>query len=1204
MNCPACGRDNLPGASRCAKCGRLLPEAGGSLASPASPAPGVSSVAGASPAPASSIDSGGATSALGGFVAGTAGSFAPGARLAPGTFIGQRYQIEAVLGEGGMGLVYRAHDRELNRKVALKVIRPELASHPEILDRFKREVLLASKVTHRNVVRLHDLGEAGDLRFLSMSYIDGESLKALLEREGPLSPERGVPIVRGVAEALQAAHEAGVVHRDLKPHNVLIDKEGQPYVGDFGISRSMTGDATMTETGAILGTVDYMSPEQARGDVPDQRSDIYSLGVMMFEMFTGTLPFRAANPLSVMVKRVHEDVPSPSQVRPGLPPWLNAVMLRALARDPKVRYQSVAELIRDLDRQRATRAKRRLIGRRALAVAATVVVAVGLLAGTKRLLQSRSAGAPAVKSSLALLPFRNQTADPRYDWVPAGVTSVLRTGLVQARALRLADDARTQEILDILKPAPGEEARPDTAQRLGRLAGVDHVLAGALMKIGNQLRLQATLIPIGGAGTVEGRTLTVDGRGDEALLGMMDQLVRDVRQALGVSRAWGETEALTAQLSTKSVSALSAYGEGLALSRAGNQIEAAHRLEAATKEDPGFAMAHALLAETYDALGRSDDGKASAERAVSLLSEASPWEAGRVRAVRARLAGDPKSATRELEAIVAAAPNDSQSIFDLAQAQEDGGQMEAALHSLERLVALDPKNPAAQFALGRVLTRSGNPGEGVQALNRALALYQESGSDEGRARVLNGLGNIHLDAGQYDDAERQFKQAYDLRQSIGDAHGALVSQSNLALTVARRGRIDEAVHLQKEAIAAAAAGGDRSALAKGQLNLGDILQSAGRPDEALQVYQDSLKTLREAGDQDRLAQVLGSLGYLNSVLGKYNEAYFFLKDALDKSRALGDKANLVRALGDIGGLEQVEGRYEEALASFDEGIRLARQVENKGGLTQLTLNVAQVHADQGDYGAALQLLAGAEKTAREAHLDATLTNTLAYSGDVAGRAGDADSAQKRLAEAIRLAREQRNDAILAEALIYDADRLVRAGQTAQAGPVLREAAAFAAKVGDFRLERMARLSRGTADGSRADLEAVLKDARAAGLEPLVAPALVALGRLDAAAGRADDAARRASEAADAARRLGQRDWLFQAWHLTGQVESRRGKSDAAADAYRRALPVLEEMRSGLSGEPLHAFLARPGLVQFGRDADAVFRSDKTTQDRLATLLKP
>ena len=1108
-----------------------------------------------------------------------------------------------------MGVVYRAKDRELNRTVALKVIRPELTSHPEILERFKREILLASQVTHKNVVRIHDLGEAGDLRFLSMSYIEGESLKALIEREGPLSAERGVPILRGIAEALQAAHDAGVVHRDLKPHNVLVDKDGQPYVGDFGISRSMTaGGGTMTETGAILGTVDYMSPEQARGDVPDHRSDIYSLGVMMFEMFTGSLPFHAANPLSVMVKRVHEDAPSPTRVRPGMPPWLSAIILRALMRDPKVRYQSVTELLRDIDRQRASKAKRRLLGKHA-AIAAAAVFAAGLaIFGVQRFLATRVEVAPPVKSSLAVLPLRNETGDAGLDWVRAGLTSVLRSELLQARALRLAGDDRVGEILDVLKPAPGEEARPATAQRLGRLAGVDHVLAGAVVRLGDRLRLQATLIPIGETAPGAPREIVVDGEpggrgGQEALLGMIDRLTHDVREALGVARGWGEEERLAAQLSTESVEALSLYGEGMELLRAGKALEAAGRLETATQRDPEFAVAWALLAETDEQLGRIEPAKAAAEKAVSHLAGASPWEAARIRATQARLTGDLADATKWLQEIVEAAPNDPQSLLDLAGVQEDAGDLPSARRSLERAVALDPRHPGAQFALGRVLFRGGEATGAAEAMNRALALYGEIGSDAGRAKALNGLGNIALELGQHEEAERQFRHALDLSRRVGDKRSEAVALGNVALTSARAGRIDEAVRIEKESIAAAADLGDPSVVAMGHLNLGDILQAAGRTDEALAAYQESLRILRETGDEDRLVQVLGSLGYLNSVMGKYVESYFFMKEALAKARTIGDQANLVRALTDIGSLEQVQGRYEEALKYFDEGLALARQHDNKGAALVLSMNTAQIHEDQGGYGAALALLEQAEKAARQANEENYLASVLTYLGSVRRRAGDGKGAGDALAEAIRLCRTQENDSTLAEALVYDGERRMALGDRG-AVAALSEAVAAAQRAGDYRLIRMARLARARATSERRDLETVLKDARASGLAPLVAPALVSIATIDLQAGRLDEAGARAREAAESAARLKERDWLAQARHLEGTALLRQGKTEPAAAAFRQALVPFEEMRAGLTGAALTAFLARPETAALGREAAAALAATPADRDRLQALLRP
>ncbi|MBI1951773.1 MAG: protein kinase, partial [Acidobacteria bacterium] len=431
MTCPQCGRPNPDDHGECAACGASL--AGGRTLTSG---------------PFQATATGYAATGTAGAGSGTATppATAPLSRLAPGTLLGTRYEILSVLGEGGMGTVYRAQDRELGRLVALKVIRPELASRPEILERFKREILLASQVTHRHVLRIHDFGEAGDVKFISMHFIEGSNLKALLEREGPLPLERGFALARQIGEALQAAHDAGIVHRDLKPQNILIDRDGNAYIADFGISRSLAEGGTMTETGAILGTVDYMSPEQARGETPDHRGDLFCFGVILYEMFTGTLPFRASNALSVMMKRLHEDAPTLRLARPELPPWLSAVVARALQRDPLDRYQSAGDLLLDLERQRASRSWRRGALRTAVAslAMAAVLAGAGYYLFTRTLAPDAAGGRPpAPAQAIAFLPFENGTGTPALDWTRTGFPALVSNSLREAPDLRLLGGDRT-----------------------------------------------------------------------------------------------------------------------------------------------------------------------------------------------------------------------------------------------------------------------------------------------------------------------------------------------------------------------------------------------------------------------------------------------------------------------------------------------------------------------------------------------------------------------------------------------------------------------------------------------------------------------------------------------------------------------------------------------------------------------------------------
>jgi eukaryotic-like serine/threonine-protein kinase len=1202
MNCPACGRENMPGAARCGGCGKALPSTRAEPTPSRAPAP--------TPEPAMGKDGGGTiVTSLGvgrsGLPPGATGAFASFQTLAPGMSIGTRYLIEAVLGEGGMGMVYRAVDRELNRTVALKVIRPELAMRSDILDRFKREILLASQVTHKNVVRIHDLGEAGDLRFISMSFIEGESLRSLLDREGAMTPDRGIPIVRQVALALQAAHDAGIVHRDLKPHNVLIDREGQPYVGDFGISRSMDSQGTMTETGAILGTVDYMSPEQARGDVPDHRSDIYSLGIMMFEMFTGTLPFRAANPLSVMVKRVHEDAPQPSVVRPGMPPWLSAIILRAMQRDVKLRYQTLTDLVRDLDRQRATRAARKLLGKR-VAVSAAAVLLAGLLgAAGWRFLQSRAAAPVAIKTSLAILPFRNATGDSHFDWVGAGATSVVRTGLVQARALRIAGEDRVDEVLGVLKPSSGEEARPATVQRLGKLVGVENVLSGSLLRIGGSFRIEASLMRVGDTAIEGTRAIVVDGAGEGAIPGMMDDLTRKIRDELGVSRGWGEKTG-SMKLSSRSVEALALFGEALTLARAGNQMEAAKRLEAGVAKDPRFAMAQALLARTYDDLGYADKAKEASRQAAEMARDATPYEAAYIRAVRARLTQDLDGAEKAYAEIASLLPNSADAHFDLAAVQEQRGALAEALVSIRRVLDLDPKHAGAHFVMGRILVKTGNGTEAIDAFQSALELHRASGNKEGEATALNGLGNAYRMLGQFEEAARRYDESLTIRRQIGDRRGEVVGLMNLGRTRAEQGQYEDAVTQMKSAIEVARTIGYTAGLGDAYRFLGDIYQTSGRLDEALASYNESLKIMREIDDEARLAATLSSVGYVNASLGHYLDAFFVLKEALAKRRAIGDKGEITRSLIDIGAVEQVQGRYEEALKYDTEALSLAKEIGDKIVAAHVAGNLSSLHDDQGHYAAALALLAEVQKAADETK-DATLKATYHLGhGSLLRHLGEEKDAETALKEAVRLGRELGNTSLLAEALAVRGEFLLVAGRRDEALADLKEALTTAQKAGDRRLILLARLEGAKGSGSAKDLEALLSDIEASGLKPLAAPTRLALSRLHLGGGRAAAAAGEAARAIEVAGSLSQRDLLFQARHAAALAFQAQGKPGEAAAQIVEALTPLEEMRQGLDAAQLARFLARWETAAFAADAEPTLKAAGRTAeiDRLGRALRP
>src|SRR5215475_566686 len=268
--------------------------------------------------------------------------------FAPGTWLSARYQILKILGQGGMGAVYQARDQELDRLIAMKVIRPELASNPSILQRFKQELILSRNVTHKNVVRIFDLGEADGTKFITMEFVEGEDLRSVLRHHGKFSGRKAVAMIQQVCRALEAAHAEGVIHRDLKPQNIMRDPQGRIVVMDFGLARSQESDG-MTQTGALVGTLEYMSPEQALGSPLDQRSDLFAVALIFYELLTGKAPYKADTAVASLMKRTHERAVPASDVDASVPVSLSAIVSKCLERDPKDRYQSATELLRELD---------------------------------------------------------------------------------------------------------------------------------------------------------------------------------------------------------------------------------------------------------------------------------------------------------------------------------------------------------------------------------------------------------------------------------------------------------------------------------------------------------------------------------------------------------------------------------------------------------------------------------------------------------------------------------------------------------------------------------------------------------------------------------------------------------------------------------------------------------------------------------------
>ncbi|NIN91835.1 protein kinase, partial [bacterium] len=373
----------------------------------------------------------------------------PKEELTTGSTFAGRYQIIEVLGKGGMGKVYRALDKKLNEEVALKLIKPEIASDKKTLERFNNELKFARKISHKNVGRMYELMEEKGTHFITMEYVPGQDLRGLIRQSGQLAVGTAVSIAKQMCEGLTAAHRLGVIHRDLKPQNIMIDKEGNARIMDFGIARSVSGKG-ITGAGVMVGTPEYMSPEQVESKETDQRSDIYSLGVILYEMVTGRVPFEGDTPLSVAVKHKTEDPLDPKQVNTQIPEDLSHLILRCMEKDKEKRYQSAGEVRSELENiekgiptTEKVILKRKPITSREItvqfnlkkifipALVILVLIATALVFLWKKGLKLES-------NRVVVTAFLNQTGDPNLDFLGRRTADMVSQGLKAIGAVEVA----------------------------------------------------------------------------------------------------------------------------------------------------------------------------------------------------------------------------------------------------------------------------------------------------------------------------------------------------------------------------------------------------------------------------------------------------------------------------------------------------------------------------------------------------------------------------------------------------------------------------------------------------------------------------------------------------------------------------------------------------------------------------------------------
>ena len=795
-------------------------------------------------------------------IASSSGTTGPGApTVAPGGFavpilnegkvLGGRYEILKKLGEGGMGAVYKAKDVEVDRLVALKVIRPDLAANPDILHRFKQELILARQITHKNVVRIYDMGEAEGVKFITMEYLDGDDLRRILRQSGKLAPSEAVSIMQQICRALDACHAEGVIHRDLKPGNVMRDNAGKVLIMDFGLAQSaQTGG--LTQTGMLLGTLEYMSPEQALGRELGPTSDIYSAGLIFYELLTGKSPFHATSAMESLLKRSHERATPVSVIEKTVPRDLSNVVSRCIEPSPTERYQSVAELLADLEAYQpsaptvATRViKRPTQGTPLYKYAIVALGALVLATATVALFRNKIwAPPPAQHAPISILvsDFDNQTSEGVFDETLEPAFSVALEG-----ASFVNSYSRGQAHKTAAKLQPGSTRLDEQLARLvATREGINIVITGSISKDGDSYRLNVNTLD-----AVTGKDLVKESES----VAKQDVLVAMGKLAAGVRKALGDKTPQSAQLAaaetytTHSLEAAHAYAIGQNMMLAGKWQDAIVSYQQAIELDPNLGRAYSGLAVIYANTGKRQEAEKYYSLALAHIDRMTDREKYRTRSGYFLLTRNQVKAIEELNALVSQFPADSSGHANLALAYFYTRNMKKAQEEQKLALAITPHSQLQHVNFAMYALYAGDFDTAAKE-SKALLTENPTFDQALRTAALASLGLGHND---------EARQDYEKVKGLG-TYGASIAATGLSDLALYEGRSTDAKGILEQAISADLAAKDAESAADLTAGLAQTELTLGKIQEATASAGKAASASSEAGVLYRAAQVYLAAG--------------------------------------------------------------------------------------------------------------------------------------------------------------------------------------------------------------------------------------------------------------------------------------------------------------------------------------------------------
>jgi tetratricopeptide (TPR) repeat protein/tRNA A-37 threonylcarbamoyl transferase component Bud32 len=845
------------------------------------------------------------------------------APMAPGSTFAGRYRIIEDLGEGGMGRVYKVFDTEIKEKLALKLILPQIAAEPRTIARFQNELKLARKISHKNVCRVHDLGKENDTYYITMEYVEGESLKNIIQMTKTLSLASSLHLAGQLCEGLAEAHRQGVVHRDLKPQNVIVDRDGNVRIMDFGIARSFEAGSE-TRRGVVIGTAEYMSPEQAAGKEVDGRSDIYSLGIILYEMVAGRRPFEGGSPVEILHKQKTETPEEPRNIRPDIPDSLNRAILKCLEKKKGDRYQTAEDLGRELAvieasvRPSETRtAWRKTVPLRKITAAfarrrfilPALLLVVAAAAGFflwRHFFRPPSALPPQEALKVAIITFVNQTGDSRYDYLQDAIPNLLITSLEQTSGIRVTTWERLSDLLRRLGRQDGTRIDRDLGFELCRMDGIDVIILGSYVKAGNTFVTDAKAYDVRSKNII--RSVNARGDGVESILKrQIDELSAGLARALTTAEMVAQANVTPiTEMTTDIMEAYDRFLKGRDAFENMKMTDAQGYLDQAVEIDPGFSLAYIYLARVHSFTANIPALTATLQKYRQHQKKVPGREGLYLEALAARFAdNDTEKYFQTLKQLASRYPQDKRAHVELAGIYQLREMYPQAETEYLRALEIDPRfGPALNLLAYFYLVRN-EFDRAIDYFERYAAAYP----DEPNPR--DSIGEAYFFAGKFDRAIEMYKEALKIKPDFG-------SDFRISYCFAVQENYAEALRWTDQFITMALSNQEK---AKGYLLKGFYNQLQGRLEDALREWEAAEALLRSVKDDYSINVIQRCRLWAYFDWGKLDLYLSGARARLEhRTRNNMDSANLNNALMRFyeGMYEARTGKLETAEARLDD----------------------------------------------------------------------------------------------------------------------------------------------------------------------------------------------------------------------------------------------------------------------------------------------